>query len=138
MKRLAGPPSLLAALVCTLVACFFVAVPAADPPAHAALGDNLVLNPSLEQGTDTPTCFSRSGWGTEAAWTFQAGRVGGRSVSLTIQGYQSGDRKLLQSETAQCAPKVTPGASYDMQIWYKSSAPVALTMFRHTAQGWSY
>ncbi|MCU1632232.1 MAG: hypothetical protein JWM61_884, partial [Micrococcaceae bacterium] len=57
---------------------------------------------------------------------------------MSIQGYQAGDRKLLQAENAQCAPKVTAGLTYDMQVWYKSSAPVSLTMFRHTAQGWSY
>ncbi|MEC5198426.1 hypothetical protein RCH21_000634 [Arthrobacter sp. PL16] len=139
MKPLAGRrPSAFVALICALIASFFVVIPAADSPARAAAGDNLIVNPSLEQGTNDPSCFSRSGWGTEAAWAFQPGRAGGRSVSLSIQGYQAGDRKLLQAENAQCAPKVTAGLTYDMQVWYKSSAPVSLTMFRHTAQGWSY
>ena len=106
-------------------------------PAVAAV-ENLVKNPSLELGTKDPTCFKRSGWGTPGAWAFAAGRTGGRSVSLTVEGYTRGDRKLLQTENADCAPLVTPGQTYEMQIWYKSSAKVTLTMFRHTAQGWSY
>jgi len=114
---------------------FFVA--GANSPALAAV-DNLVTNPSLEDGATAPTCFKMSGWGTPGTWAFAPGRTGGRSVSVTVQNYTQGDRKLLQTESAGCAPLVTPGQVYDVQVWYKSTARVSLTMFRHTAQGWSY
>lgn len=108
---------------------------------HASAADpvNLVNNPSLESGESNPTCFTPSGWGTPGTWTFSAGRIGGRSFSLTVDGYTQGDRKLLQTESPNCAPAVTPGDTYEMQLWYKSNAPtLSFTMFRHTADGWSY
>lgn len=120
-----------------LVAGLLVGAPSLDLGAHAAPG-NLVVNPSLEEGAPGPTCFSRSGWGSEGVWSFQPGRTGGRAMGLTTAGYERGDRKLLQTETAACAPKVTAGATYDMEIWYKSTVPVTLTMFRHTQEGWAY
>ena len=106
--------------------------------AVAADAVNLVKNPSLEEGTVDATCFKRAGWGTEGNWNFVEGRLGGRAVSVTLQGHTAGDRKLVQEESAQCAPAVVPGRSYTIQVWYKSTAPVSLTLFRHSAQGWSY
>lgn len=103
-----------------------------------AASSNLVANASVEDGTSVPTCFSRSGWGTEGQWSFVEGRQGGRAVSLTVAGHESGDRKLLQSETLDCAPSVVPGATYDAGVWYRSTAPVSFTLFRHTEAGWSY
>lgn len=136
MKSPRRTPWLTAAILAILIPLnFFVAGPGS--PAAAA-GENLVKNPSLELGTKDPTCFKRSGWGTKGSWTFAAGRDGGRSVSLSVADYKQGDRKLLQTENADCAPAVTPGQTYEMQIWYKSTARVTLTMFRHTAQGWSH
>ena len=106
--------------------------------AVAADAVNLVKNPSLEEGTVDATCFKRAGWGTEGNWNFVAGRLGGRAVSVTLQGHTAGDRKLLQEESAQCAPAVVPGRGYTIQVWYKSTAQVSLTLFRHSAAGWSY
>lgn len=129
-----SPPRLIAIMLALLIPLNFFAgsvAVAADPV-------NLVKNPSLEDGTVDPTCFKRAGWGTEGTWNFVNGRVGGRAVSVTIQGYTAGDRKLLQEESTQCAPAVVPGKGYTMGIWYKSTAPVSLTLFRHSAQGWSY
>lgn len=123
--------------VYALVAALLIGAPSLDPSAEAAPG-NLVTNASLELGDQTPECFSRSGWGSEGSWSFEPGRTGGRAVGLTTSGYTSGDRKLLQTETAACAPNVVGGETYDMEIWYTSTVPVTLTMFRHTPQGWSY
>lgn len=123
--------------ITALVACLLLASPTLDQRADAA-DANLVLNPSLEDGDGTPTCFSRSGWGTEGAWTFQPGRDGGRAAGLTIDAHEQGDRKLLQTETPGCAPLVEAGSSYEMEIWYTSTVPVTLTMFRHGEDGWSY
>lgn len=103
-----------------------------------SVGPNLVKNPSVENGTSFPDCFKASGWGTKGTWSFSPGRTGGRSLSVTISGYSSGDRKALQKETAACAPKVTPGQIYNFGIWYQSTVAVSITAFRHTAAGWSY
>ncbi len=84
------------------------------------------------------TCYKRAGWGTEGDWSFVQGRLGGRAASVTLQGHTAGDRKLVQEESTQCAPAVVPGRGYTIQVWYKSTAPVSLTLFRHSAQGWSY
>lgn len=126
----------LAALVAAIALCLSAAVSA--PALAVPTGPNLVVNPGLETGTAWPECFSASGWGTEATWGLVAGHSGARAVSLTIAGYASGDRKLVQSESMECAPVVQAGAQYEAAIWYKATAPVAMTVFRHTATGWTY
>ena len=125
------------ALVGALTLAIVLSGAAAVSPAATAAPANLVVNPSLEDGT-WPTCFSASGWGTEGEWALTAGREGGRAVSVTIAGHAAGDRKLLQSESAACAPAVEPGQTYELGVWYASSQPVSLTVFRHSATGWSY
>lgn len=129
-------------LLSILLAVVFVALPAARDQADAApavvAAANLVSNASLEDGDAWPSCFSPSGWGSEAQWTPTAGHTGARAVTITINDHQSGDRKLLQSESLDCAPTVTPGASYDLGIWYRASVAVQLTLFRHTPTGWAY
>lgn len=115
--------------------------PAIISPAIAApvaTGPNLVTNPSLEAGAAWPDCFSASGWGSEAEWSLTAGHTGARAVTVALAEHVQGDRKLLQTESAACAPAVTVGESYETSIWYQSTAPVAMTLFRHTAAGWSY
>lgn len=106
--------------------------------AAESVGPNLVKNPSVETGTSFPDCFKAAGWGTKGTWSFSPGRTGGRSLTVTISGYQSGDRKALQKETPSCAPAVTAGQVYNFGIWYQSTVKVSITAFRHTASGWSY
>ncbi|GMA30424.1 galactose oxidase-like domain-containing protein [Litorihabitans aurantiacus] len=96
------------------------------------------MNGSLEEGEAWPTCFTTAGWGSEGAWALTEGRDGGRAVSVTIAEHQGGDRKLLTSETDACAPVVTPGQTYDLSAWYTATVPVSLTVFRQTADGWTY
>lgn len=136
IKKTPGRTGIIAA---TLVLLFTASYFSGEPKmASAAEPVNLVKNPSLELGTGQPTCFKSSGWGTPGKWQFAEGRNGGRSYAVTVTGYSQGDRKLLQTESVDCAPKVTAGQTYEMGIWYKSTAQVSLTTFRHTAQGWSY
>ncbi|QDG90139.1 DUF1929 domain-containing protein [Pseudarthrobacter sp. NIBRBAC000502770] len=114
-------------------------VTAAGPVFAAdSTGPNLVVNPSLETGATFPDCFQASGWGTAGTWSFSPGRTGGRALSVTVQGYVSGDRKLMQKESPDCAPAVTPGQVYNLGVWYQSTVPVSITTFRHTASGWTY
>lgn len=111
-------------------------------PARTATAAPLeLINPSLEQVTaGVPNCFYRAGWGTNTpAWGIVAGRTGANAQSLTISGYTSGDRKLMPRQSTACAPAVTPGKTYDLSVWYKStSAKNNLTVFRHSAAGWTY
>lgn len=84
------------------------------------------------------TCFERSGWGTEGTSNYLEGQLGGRAVSLNPRGHTTGDRKRLEEERAQRALAVVPGQGYTIGIRRKSTAPVSPTLFRHSAQGWSY
>lgn len=109
-------------------------------PAYAAPAT--IQNASLEQSSGgIPTCFEQSGWGTHnLSWNLTTDAHSGTAAqSLTIANYVSGDRKLMMSENASCAPSVTPGVAYTLGAWYKSTANTnALTVFRHSAAGWSY
>lgn len=116
-----------------LVAATAVAGPvAAAPPT--------VPNPSLEQTqAGVPTCFGRGGWGDGAAtWALVAGHTGAVAQSVTLAGRTQGDRKLMMSEDAACAPAVGEGGTYRLSVWYRSSVATSLTVFRHSAAGWTY
>jgi hypothetical protein len=111
-------------------------------PAPRALAAPLSLtNPSLEQVTNgLPNCFEQSGWGDQAInWQLVAGHTGSVAQSITLSNYASGDRKLLVQESTACAPQVMPGMTYNLSVWYKAtSAKNSLTVFRHSAAGWTY
>jgi hypothetical protein len=128
----------LGVLAAALAAVALVGTGVIGLPSAVAAAENLVANPSLEAGEAWPECFSPSGWGTEATWTASPGRTGERAISLTMSGHAEGDRKLLQTETPACAPAVEAGRSYTLGVWYLASATVQLTVFRHSASGWSY
>jgi hypothetical protein len=101
-----------------------------------------LTNPSLEQvANGTANCYEQAGWGdNNANWALTADSHSGNvAQSVTVSNYASGDRKLMMSENANCAPSVTPGASYQLSAWYKStSAKNGFTVFRHSAAGWTY
>ncbi len=61
-------------------------------------------------------------------------------MKVTLTRRVDGDRKALITESAACAPAVTPGKQYDLSLWYKSTTPdTAVTLFRHdTTAGWQY
>ncbi len=108
----------------------------------AAAAPSSVVNPDLEQVTGTvPSCFTQAGWGThDVTWSLTAdAHSGTKAQSVTISNYSSGDRKLVPTENATCAPAVTAGKVYDLSLWYRStSAQNALTLFRHSGAGWTY
>lgn len=101
-----------------------------------------LTNPDLEQVTaGVPDCYQQSGWGDHtAAWNLSTDTHSGTTAqSVTISNYVSGDRKLMMTESAACAPAVTAGQAYDISVWYKStSAKNSLTLFRHSGAGWAY
>lgn len=129
---------MLVVIVVSCLAAGFITTTGAEVIAATSVGSNLVVNPSLEDGTSFPTCYSANGWGTAGVWSLTAGHTGQRAVTVQISNYSSGDQKLLQSETTSCAPAVSAGAVYNLGVWYKSTVPVSLTMFRHTSSGWAY
>jgi hypothetical protein len=132
-----GNAAILAALA---VISFTVSGFANSPAASAA--PTSVQNPSLEQVTNgTPNCFEQSGWGTNTAnWSLTtAAHTGTVAQAVAVSGYTNGDRKLLMTENTTCAPAVTPGATYNLSVWYEStSAANSLTVFTHSGAGWTY
>lgn len=101
-----------------------------------------ILNPGLEQSTGgVPACFVQAGWGNHGlAWAQSTDAHSGMNAqSVTVSNYVSGDRKLMPTENATCAPTATPGTTYEISAWYKStSAKNSLTVFRHSGAGWTY
>ncbi len=112
----------------------------ATTESRAAPVDGIENGDLTAGGTDSFTCFSNSGWGTHTAeLTAVTGRGGtGRAASLTVSDWSSGDRKLLPAQTTDCAPAVAAGGEYRIGVWYTATRPVNLTLFRHSAAGWTY
>ncbi|MET9389881.1 galactose oxidase-like domain-containing protein [Streptomyces sp. NPDC006624] len=113
----------------------------APQPASAA---NLIKNPGFETaGTgDMPYCWKQSGWG-DNDFTFTTttdAHSGSRAMKVELTRRVDGDRKALITESAECAPVVSPGKQYDLGLWYRTTTPdAAITLFRHdTTAGWQY
>jgi hypothetical protein len=112
--------------------------PTSPPPPVTTNG---IVNGTLESGTSTPDCFSPAGWGDHTltqGFSTDTPSGSGRSWSITIANRISGDRKLVPSEAAGCAPDVTVGQAYDLSIDYKSTVAVSMSVYRQTASGWEY
>ncbi|MEV6587626.1 galactose oxidase-like domain-containing protein [Streptomyces acidicola] len=121
-----------------LAAGLLLAVP---QPASAA---NLVKNPGFETaGTgDMPYCWEKSGWGDNDVTysTVADAHSGSKAMKVELTRRVDGDRKVLITESTECAPVVTVGRQYDLSLWYRSTTPdTAVTLFRHDATaGWQY
>src|SRR5690348_13072057 len=110
-------------------------LPGAAPVAAAT---NLVPNPKLETLVKGfPKCWTA--WGSGSAKgkaKVVRGRSGKRAVRVSLTGGK-GQRALVQ--TPACAIKATPGRSFDLSVFYKSTAPVRFVLFRQNAKGvWSH
>jgi Domain of unknown function (DUF1929) len=124
------------ALVATL---FFTGV----GPAFAAA--NMLVNPEMgmTDSTGSPLCWEQSGYGTNVS-TYSLSNLtyigDGSAMQITTTQAGTGDRKAMMTESASCAPDVTPGHQYQLGVWYMSNtADVSITMFRHDTQdGWVY
>ncbi|KKD05396.1 galactose oxidase-like domain-containing protein [Streptomyces sp. WM6386] len=113
----------------------------APQPASAA---NLIKNAGFETaGTGgMPYCWEKSGWG-DNDFTFTTtsdAHSGSKAMKVELTRRTEGDRKALITESAECAPVVSVGKQYDLNLWYKSTTPdAAVTLFRHDATaGWQY
>src|SRR5690606_42017611 len=92
---------------------------------QAASAANLIKNPGFETaGTgDMPYCWEKSGWG-DNDFTFTTtsdARSGDKAMRVELTRRTDGDRKALITESADCAPVVTPGKQYDLGLWYKTT-----------------
>ncbi len=85
---------------------------AATPPASG----NLILNPSVEQGTAN---WNQGSWGNNKP-TFaynNTGHTGSHSLSATMAKHKGGDAKWYPDPVS-----VTPATQYTFSDWYESSA----------------
>ena len=97
---------------------------------------NLLQNASLEQGSgNTPSCWLLGGYGTNSyQWTRTSdAHTGSYAEALNVPSFTNGDRKLLTAFSGNCSPPVTPGHSYTVTVWYKSSAQPAIFAFSRTS-----
>ncbi|MFC5635396.1 galactose oxidase-like domain-containing protein [Streptomyces bullii] len=111
---------------------------------ETASAANLIKNPGFETagGDGMPYCWKKSGWG-DNDFTFTTtsdAHSGGKAMKVELTRRVDGDRKALITESAECAPVVSPGRQYDLGLWYKTTTPdAAVTLFRHdTTAGWQY
>lgn len=114
--------------------------PLLTSPARAATV-NLVTNAGLEnQANGFAVCFKQSGYGS-ATTTFSdtaQAHSGVHAERITQTNYVSGDHKVIEMEDPTCGPAVVTGHQYQASVWYTSDVGVAMTVFKHTATGWSY
>jgi peptidoglycan/xylan/chitin deacetylase (PgdA/CDA1 family) len=110
----------------------------------APAGTNVLKNASLEtNGADGfPQCWTGTGYGTNTpAWTRVTDAADGTyAEQLQITSLTDGDAKLIPSwDSANCAPLVTVGSTYNLSVSYKANATTFLTLYKQDAAGnWAY
>ncbi|MBB6403436.1 polysaccharide deacetylase family protein [Arthrobacter sp. AZCC_0090] len=114
------------------------AVPPPPPP-----GTNMIQNPSLETLVNTiPQCWAAGGYGTNtpAFAVVSPGHTGKNAEQLTLTGWVSGDAKLLPAlDLGGCSPTGTPGHTYQLKAWYKSTAATQFELYYRIGSGfWKY
>lgn len=108
-------------------------------------GGNMLANASLEtdtSGTTTPDCWQQGGTGTNSyTWArTSSAHTGNWAESLTVTAYTTGDRKLVTTQGANaCSPRVTPGSTYRLGVWYQSTQVTHIVAFYLNSSGtWVY
>lgn len=110
----------------------------------ASRGGNMLANASLETATggSTPDCWQLGGTGTNSfTWTRTSNAHSGSwAENVTISSLTSGDRKLVTSQGANaCSPRITPGSSYSLGVWYQSTATAHIVVYYQNSSGaWTY
>jgi hypothetical protein len=100
-----------------------------------------IANASLEtdaNGDGTPDCFAGSGTGksTVAYARVTDAHTGTYAERMTVSGYKNGVRRFESVKDAgTCAVAVSPGQSYTLGLWYKSTAALQLTVSYRSAAG---
>jgi len=107
-----------------------------------ANGAGLLLNPSLEKvnASGVPGCWQRVAWGTNtAAWTLTSdAHDGSFAQRVDVTAYSNGGNRLMPNlDSGPCAPPGTPGHTYTITGWYKSTAqPQLVTTYRNASGQW--
>ncbi len=115
-----------------------VAGPPAPPP---AAGANLLQNPSLEVDANndlTPDCWQLGGYGNNTAtWTRSSDAEDGAfGEQLTMSTFSDGDRRLItRQDLGACSPTVTPGHTYNISAWYKTTGNSRIVVYTRNAAG---
>jgi peptidoglycan/xylan/chitin deacetylase (PgdA/CDA1 family) len=113
-----------------------------DEPAPQA--PTAMENGSLEGQwrSGIPECWFRGGYGdNDATWARVAGAGGGAAQQVQISRHVNGDAKLMPAFDGACAPTVTEGHRYRLEVTYTSTAPVFFTAHVDAlpgATGWPY
>jgi len=98
---------------------------------------NPIANPSLENGTTSPTSWISNSWGTNTAnfqYITNDGHAGTKSAKVTVSNYTDGDAKWYPQPIA-----LTAGNQYRYTAWYKTNARVqAVVMFTKADGSVSY
>jgi peptidoglycan/xylan/chitin deacetylase (PgdA/CDA1 family) len=114
--------------------------PALPPPPN---GTNALHNASLELDTNAdhaPDCWEFDTFGNNSfTWTRTTdAHTGTYAERVDVSNFASGDDKLMvENDLGDCSPTVTPGRSYRLTTWYKSSVPVSFTVFSRDSQ-WAF
>jgi putative cell wall-binding protein/peptidoglycan/xylan/chitin deacetylase (PgdA/CDA1 family) len=122
--------------------------------AAPAAGVNGVINPSLETASTVvppvgtvlpPECWQQGGFGVSTATfttltTAAEAHTGTKAEQLVVTGLVSGDAKLaLMQDLGTCAPTATPGHTYSLRTWYKSTVTTQFDVYyRNAVGGWIY
>ncbi len=92
-------------------------------PAQAAIGPNLIVNPSMEQPSTNkpgqlPQGWTHSNWGTNTAGYsyLKTGQTGSRSVKVNIASYTDGDAKWFSDDVA-----VKANSQYIYSDYYRAN-----------------
>jgi Domain of unknown function (DUF1929) len=110
---------------------------------NASAGVNLVVNPGFSQsGSGFPACWTKSVTGTNKASFSMTSKAysGSAAVQLSVSSYTSGEALAMITENQACAPAVTAGHQYSLDVHYMSSSPNAvIEVYRHDAKtGWQF
>jgi peptidoglycan/xylan/chitin deacetylase (PgdA/CDA1 family) len=112
----------------------------------ATLINSSLEDPSIDESSGRPDgatyCWEQTGYGHNAArWArVRDAQSGSWAESVTVSAHHDGDAKVLvKRDSGECAPAVTPGATYQLGAWYRSSARVRIVAFyRAGSGGWRY
>lgn len=111
----------------------------------ASRSGNMLANASLEtysNGSSVPDCWQQGGYGTSTySWAKTANaHTGNWAQNVTVTSYTSGDRKLVTTQNASaCSPRVTPGSTYSLGVWYESNQPTHIEAYYENSSGtWVY
>ena len=117
------------------------AVAGPAPPARPAPG---VANADLARASGgIPACFQPAAYGgSVASFTYRpgGGPHGSAAETVRVTKAGAGNAKLVQGmDLGLCAPPASAGRAYTAGVWYESSRPAQIDVYRRTSLGgWSY